>query len=60
MKKPPRKATPVDLSKVVSRYIGETEKNLDRVFQEAERTDAAPTFDESDELFAVKKRPKKP
>ncbi|HEV7554679.1 MAG TPA: ATP-binding protein [Kofleriaceae bacterium] len=42
----------VDLSKVVSKYIGETERNLDRVFAEASRCRAMLLFDEADSLFA--------
>lgn len=41
----------VDLSLVASRYIGETEKNLDRVFAFAESTGAILFFDEADALF---------
>jgi SpoVK/Ycf46/Vps4 family AAA+-type ATPase len=41
----------VDLSEVVSKFIGETEKNLDRLFAEAEATDAVLIFDEADALF---------
>jgi hypothetical protein len=41
----------VDLSTVVSKYIGETEKNLARIFQEAETTSAILFFDEADALF---------
>ncbi len=41
----------VDLSRVVSKYIGETEKNLARVFEEAERRDWLLFFDEADALF---------
>jgi hypothetical protein len=41
----------VDLSAVVSKYIGETEKNLKRVFTEAEDTNAIIFFDEADALF---------
>jgi hypothetical protein len=41
----------VDLSRVVSKYIGETEKNLDMVFLEAERGGAILLFDEADALF---------
>jgi SpoVK/Ycf46/Vps4 family AAA+-type ATPase len=41
----------VDLSQVVNKYIGETEKNLDRVFDEAEATGAVLFFDEADSLF---------
>lgn len=41
----------IDLSGVVSKYIGETEKNLARIFQEAEHSDAILFFDEADALF---------
>ena len=41
----------VDLSRVVSKYIGETEKNLGRLFDEAHRSGAALFFDEADALF---------
>ncbi|MFI8327067.1 ATP-binding protein [Streptomyces sp. NPDC085529] len=41
----------VDLASVVSKYIGETERNLDAVFTAAERTDAVLLFDEADALF---------
>lgn len=41
----------VDLSKVVSKYIGETEKNLDAAFAAAEEKDAILFFDEADALF---------
>ena len=41
----------IDLSQVVSKYIGETEKNLDRIFTAAETADAILFFDEADALF---------
>jgi SpoVK/Ycf46/Vps4 family AAA+-type ATPase len=41
----------IDLAGIVSPYIGETEKNLDRVFAAAESTDAILFFDEADALF---------
>jgi hypothetical protein len=41
----------VDLSQMVSKYIGETEKNLARVFTEAERRGWVLFFDEADALF---------
>ena len=41
----------VDLSSVVSKYIGETEKNLRRVFDAAERAGVVLFFDEADALF---------
>jgi len=41
----------VDLSRVVDKYIGETEKHLSRVFEEAERGQVMLLFDEADSLF---------
>ena len=41
----------IDLSQVVSKYIGETEKNLRRVFDAAEASGAILLFDEADALF---------
>lgn len=41
----------IDLSSVVSKYIGETEKNLRRVFDAAEDSGAILLFDEADALF---------
>jgi hypothetical protein len=41
----------IDLSQVVSKYIGETEKHLRRVFDAAERGGAVLLFDEADALF---------
>ena len=41
----------IDLSQVVSKYIGETEKNLARVFEAAEGGGAILLFDEADALF---------
>ncbi|MEN8239958.1 MAG: ATP-binding protein, partial [Actinomycetota bacterium] len=41
----------VDLSQVVSKYIGETEKNLARVFERASNNDVILFFDEADALF---------
>jgi SpoVK/Ycf46/Vps4 family AAA+-type ATPase len=41
----------IDLSAVVSKYIGETEKNLRRVFDAAEEGGAILLFDEADALF---------
>ncbi|MBC7236691.1 MAG: ATP-binding protein [Chloroflexi bacterium] len=41
----------IDLSTVVSKYIGETEKNLERIFVEAESSNAILFFDEADALF---------
>jgi len=41
----------IDLSCVVSKYIGETEKNLSKIFKEAETSNAILFFDEADALF---------
>lgn len=41
----------IDLSSVVSKYIGETEKNLERIFAGARSGDAILFFDEADALF---------
>jgi ATPase family associated with various cellular activities (AAA) len=42
----------IDVSQLVSKYIGETEKNLRRVFDAAEESGAILLFDEADALFA--------
>jgi SpoVK/Ycf46/Vps4 family AAA+-type ATPase len=44
----------VDVSAVVSRYIGETEKNLNDVFDKAEASGAILFFDEVDALFGAR------
>jgi ATPase family associated with various cellular activities (AAA) len=41
----------IDLSSVVSKYIGETEKNLSAIFDEADESQAILFFDEADALF---------
>lgn len=41
----------LDFSRVVSKYIGDTEKNIDRVFTDAERSGAAILIDEADALL---------
>lgn len=41
----------IDLSQVVSKYIGETEKNLEKVFSKAQNKDWILFFDEADALF---------
>lgn len=48
----------VDLSAVVSKYIGETEKNLNDVFDKAESSGAILFFDEADALFGKGSNPK--
>lgn len=42
----------IDLSQVINKYIGETEKNIARVFDAAEDSGAILLFDEADSLFA--------
>lgn len=42
----------VDLASVVDKYVGETEKNLERVFSEADGVGGVLLFDEADALFA--------
>jgi hypothetical protein len=44
----------IDLAGVVSKFIGETEKNLRRVFDAAERSGAILFFDEADALFGTR------
>jgi hypothetical protein len=44
----------IDLAGVVSKYIGETEKNLRRVFEAAEHSGAILFFDEADALFGTR------
>ena len=41
----------IDLSAVIGKYIGETEKNLDRLFDAADDSNAVLLFDEADALF---------
>lgn len=41
----------IDLSTIVSKYIGETEKNLERIFEKVSYSDAILFFDEADALF---------
>lgn len=48
----------VELSAVVDKYVGETEKNLDRIFTEADRLDAVLLFDEADAVFGKRSQVK--
>jgi SpoVK/Ycf46/Vps4 family AAA+-type ATPase len=41
----------IDLSRVASKYVGDTEKNLDGIFAAAEQSNAILLFDEADALF---------
>lgn len=49
-----REVYKVDLSRIVSKWVGETEKNLGRVFDEAERAQVILLFDEADSLFSTR------
>ena len=44
----------VDLGAIVSQYTGETEKNLDRVFDQAAQSNVLLFFDEADALFGAR------
>ena len=46
-----RQVMRIDLSRVVSKYIGETEKNIDAAFEAAQQSGAVLLLDEADELF---------
>jgi SpoVK/Ycf46/Vps4 family AAA+-type ATPase len=46
----------VHLSEVISKWVGETEKNLRQLFSTAERGDAVLFFDEADALFGKRTR----
>jgi SpoVK/Ycf46/Vps4 family AAA+-type ATPase len=41
----------IDLSTIISKYIGETEKNLEKIFNEAQHSNAILFFDEADAIF---------
>lgn len=43
-----------NVASIFDKYVGETEKNLDRLFNEAERANAILLFDEADVLFSVR------
>ncbi len=44
----------VELASIVDKYVGETEKNLERVFDEAENLNVVLLFDEADALFGAR------
>ena len=48
----------IDLSTVVDKYIGETEKHLERIFAEAEEVNGVLFFDEADALFGKRSETK--
>jgi SpoVK/Ycf46/Vps4 family AAA+-type ATPase len=41
----------IDLSRIVSKFVGDTEKNLDALFKAAEASNAVLMFDDTDHLF---------
>ena len=41
----------IDLQRIVSKYVGETEKNLEALFKAAESSDAVLLFDDTEHLF---------
>lgn len=41
----------VDLSQLISKYIGETQKNIGQIFDEADKSDCILLFDEADAIF---------
>lgn len=43
----------IDLQRLVSKYVGETEKNLEALFKAAEASDAVLLFDDTEHLFAA-------
>ncbi len=42
----------IDLSRIVSKYVADTERNLDQLFDAARASDAVLLFDDTDHLFA--------
>ncbi len=53
-----RRVYSVDLNVITSKYIGETEKNLDKIFSKADVSDSILFFDEADSLFGKDKKNK--
>lgn len=43
----------IDLARIVSKYVGDTEKNLDALFEAAVASDAVLVFDDTDHLFGA-------
>lgn len=41
----------IDLQRIVSKYVGDTERNIDALFKAAEESDAVLLFDDTDHLF---------
>ena len=50
----------IDISQMISKYIGETQKNISRLFQKAKDINALLFFDEADSLFAKRSEAKDP
>ncbi|HWN70240.1 MAG TPA: ATP-binding protein, partial [Haliangium sp.] len=48
----------IELASIISKYIGETSKNLDRIFRAAEQANAILFFDEADALFGKRSETK--
>lgn len=48
----------IDLSNIISKYIGETEKNLSKIFNEAKSSNAILFFDEADAIFGKRSQVK--
>ena len=48
----------IDLSTIISKYIGETEKNLEQIFNEAQSSNAILFFDEADAIFGKRSQVK--
>ncbi len=53
-----KKILRIDLSRVISKYIGETEKNLSTIFEKAKQNDFILFFDEADALFGKRTKTK--
>ena len=49
----------IDLNRIVSKYVGDTEKNLDALFKAAEASDAVLLLDDTDHLFGETTRIRK-
>jgi SpoVK/Ycf46/Vps4 family AAA+-type ATPase len=47
----------IDLQRIVSKYVGETEKNLEALFSAAAASDAVLLFDDTDHLFGPSDSP---
>lgn len=43
----------IDLQRIVSKYVGDTERNIEALFKAAEESDAVLLFDDTDHLFGL-------